>query len=177
MQYLNDLVFLDFEASSLPDTAGWPIEVGLSWVTDDGEIETHSRLIRRWPDWSMDAWSAQSAAVHGIPYEVLEQEGWEAPEVATWYLDLTKGRRIGSDAPDYDTAWLQRLLETTTMGSFAVNREIGKIGDSYTLIEPLLSSAALDRYHERLARIRAPHRAGPDSARHAKALRVAMDSR
>lgn len=173
--YTNDLVFLDFEASSLaPDS--WPVEIGLSWLTDTGEIESHAQLIRRHPNWSMEAWSPQSEGLHGISYQVLETEGVEAANAAEWFLSNTRGRRIGSDAPEFEMKWLRRLLETSFDAS-AVDREIARVQDFYALIEPMLSEQSLDTFFERLARLPAPHRAGPDSSRYAKALKAAFDRR
>jgi DNA polymerase-3 subunit epsilon len=44
----------------------------------------------------------------------------------------------------------------------------------HDVLKPMLLPRALDAYYERLASQRAPHRAGPDSARYASALRVAF---
>jgi len=89
--YTNDLIFLDFEASSLtPDS--WPVEIGLSWLADDGAIESHARLIKPHPTWSMDGWSEDSAAVHAIPYAILEK-GLEASEAVEWFRATARGRR------------------------------------------------------------------------------------
>lgn len=171
--YANNLIFLDFEASSLTPNS-WPVEIGLSWLRDDGEVESHARFIRRHPTWSMDDWSEQSAAIHQIPYGVLETEGLEAPDAAEWFMETTQGRLIGTDAPEFEAKWLRRLLEIDR-DPFAVNRQIARLEDFYALIHPLLSERALDSFFERLSRLKAPHRAGPDSARFAKALKAAMD--
>lgn len=172
MHYVNDLAFLDFEASSLADDS-WPVEIGLSWVTDDGEIETHSRLICPHPDWPLSAWSEKSAAVHGIDRATLEDDGHDAAEVARWFMKLTAGRRVASDAPEFDAPWLRRLLTAGGFDPEAADRLHG----CHELLEPMLPMAAMDRYYERLARSRAPHRAGPDAQRLAKAFRRAMDAR
>lgn len=47
-------VFLDFEASSL-DPNSWPIELGVSWITTDFQVETYANLIKPSPDWFEDA--------------------------------------------------------------------------------------------------------------------------
>jgi DNA polymerase III subunit epsilon len=171
--YANNLVFLDFEASSLTANS-WPVEIGLSWLRDDGEVESHARLIRRHPTWSMDDWSEQSAAIHQIPSGILESKGLDAPDAAEWFLETAKGRLIGTDNPEFEAKWLRRLLEIGR-DEVAVNRQIARLADFYALIQPLLSEAALDMYFERLRRLKAPHRAGPDSARFATALKAATD--
>lgn len=170
--YANKLIFLDFEASSLSPNS-WPVEIGLSWLRDDGEVESHARYIRRHPTWSMDDWSEQSAAIHQIPHGILESKGLEAPDAAEWFMETSKGRLIGTDAPEFEAKWLRRLLETDR-DPFSVNRQIARVTDFYALIQPLLSERALDTFFERLSRLKAPHRAGPDSARFATALKAAM---
>jgi DNA polymerase III subunit epsilon len=171
--YANNLIFLDFEASSLSSNS-WPVEIGLSWLRDDGEVESHARYIRRFPTWSMDDWSEQSETVHQIPYGILKSKGLEAPDAAEWFMETTQGRFIGTDAPEFEAKWLRRLLEIDR-DPVAVNRQIGRLTDFYALIQPILSGPALDMYFERLRRLKAPHRAGPDSARYATVLKAAMD--
>ncbi|PSK80558.1 hypothetical protein CLV79_12133 [Limimaricola soesokkakensis] len=127
--YTNDLVFLDFEASSLAADS-WPVEIGLSWLADDGTIETHAQLIRRHPSWSMDAWSEDSAAIHSIPFALLEK-GLEATEAAVWFQTMTRGRRVCSDALRYESMWLRRLLETSCDPN-TVDQELARLRDILT---------------------------------------------
>lgn len=173
--YTNDLAFLDFEASSL-DEQGWPIEVGVSWLTDQGGIESHTKLIRRHRSWNLSAWSKQSEQLHGISIEQLEKEGIQPDEAAEWFVSVTESRRIGSDAPEFEGRWLGRLLRTSMREALVV-KQVARIADFYDLIFPMLRGAELDAFFERLARQPAPHRAGPDSARYAKALKAAFDRR
>lgn len=48
----TNFVILDFEASGL-DAGGWPIEIGLSGIGEDGAVGTWSSLIRPDLGWSM----------------------------------------------------------------------------------------------------------------------------
>lgn len=169
----HDIVFLDFEASSL-SPEGWPVEIGLSWLQATKTIETRSRLIRRHPLWPMSEWHERSAAVHGIDSGALEREGWEAPDVAAWYLELTAGKRVGSDAPEFERRWLRRLLDVGDLEPDVVERGVVAVIDYYEVIDDVLNDLQMDRYHERLARIPSPHRAGPDAERHARALHAAL---
>lgn len=155
---MPELVFLDFEASSL-SADSWPIEIGLSWI-NDGEVETWSSLIRPRPEWDLTDWSDRSAAVHGIPLaEVLDAP--PADEVVIQATKLMGEQLILSDAPDFESHWLRRLWgEKATV---PVVRSLFETSFS------LMSNAGLDAFHERLATSRAPHRAGPDSARLARA--------
>lgn len=175
MDYTNNLAFLDFEASSLAENS-WPIEIGVSWLSDEGEIESHSRLIRRHPTWDAAAWSKKSEHLHGISMDQLEREGIEAGEAAWWFVSVTRGRRIGSDAPEFEARWLRSLL-ATAVDDGGVSEQVARVVDFYNLVSPMLRGPALDTFFERLARQRAPHRAGPDSARFAKALKAAFDKR
>lgn len=72
--------FLDFEASSL-DEDSRPIEVGLSWIDRNLEVQTFESLIRPAPEWTEHAWSPVSAKVHNIPRRDLD----DAPNVATYW--------------------------------------------------------------------------------------------
>ena len=89
---------------------------------------------------------------------------------------MTRGRRIGSDAPRWERHWLRRCLEIERDPA-EVEAQIERVVGYDELIDPMLSDRALDAFHERLERVKAPHRAGPDSARFAKALKAAFDRR
>lgn len=55
---IHGITFLDFEASSLaPDS--WPIEVGLSWIDHNLQVQTYHSLIQPVPEWPEHAWSWQ----------------------------------------------------------------------------------------------------------------------
>lgn len=162
-------VFLDFEASSL-DPEGWPIEIGLSWIDVDRVI-TESRLIRPQPDWPRSAWSPMAEAVHGIPLDMLLAEGQDAAQVARWYLRRTAGASVVSDAAKFERRWLRPLLASLKSGPiFDLEAEVSRVENMHAVIERMLDDAELDRFYERLERSKAPHRAGPDSARLARAL-------
>ncbi|MEP6018883.1 MAG: hypothetical protein ABJ251_10435 [Paracoccaceae bacterium] len=158
--------FLDFEASSL-DRNSWPIEVGLSWIDDRRKIQTFESLIRPAPHWSEDAWSEASALVHNIPRSELET----APHVEVVAAGLLKalgGRIALSDAPPFERRWLDQLL-----GAAGVTSHV-QIEDFEAITLSAFSPRALDFLYERLERVVAPHRAGPDSARFAKGWLAGM---
>ncbi|WP_076533697.1 hypothetical protein [Roseovarius nanhaiticus] len=94
---------LDFEASSL-SRESWPIEVGLSWLEND-EVRTWSTLIRPAPGWDLADWAPQSAAVHGIALEVL-QEAPVACAVVDDRFEHLRDRVLVPDAPAFETRWL-----------------------------------------------------------------------
>ncbi|MCB5176460.1 3'-5' exonuclease [Microvirga lenta] len=98
-----DIVFLDFEASSL-GKHGYPIEV--AWVFASGGEESH--LIRPHSSWT--DWSAEAEAVHGIPRQVLMEEGMPLEEVAQRMTTVLTGRALYASAPSWDGQWLSKLL-------------------------------------------------------------------
>jgi hypothetical protein len=152
-------LFLDFEASSL-DEDSWPIEIGLA---------VRSSLIRPVGSWPASAWSEESAAVHRIPRVDLDA-GPPAWLVARDYCAMMRDRVVLSDAPEYDGMWLQRLVDLAIgvraidLRSFdaEAHRRFGR------------AAHALDWVYEARERLNAPHRAGPDAARLAKAWREGL---
>ena len=158
----TSLFFIDFEASSL---WGWPIEIGLSWISQ-GRVETWSSLIRPRSHWSDSAWDPAANRIHGIARKELDLAPL-ASNVADTYRNIVGGGQVISDAPDYDGAWLEQLLEA----SFPLE-------NYHEYAAGTFSGAALDYLYERLERSKPPHRAGPDSARLATAwLRALQISR
>lgn len=160
------VAFLDFEASSL-DAEGWPIEVGLSWVNEDLEIQTFDSLIRPSHEWPEHAWSPASAAVHGIPRRDLDAAP-DATTVVQNLLHALDGRIALSDAPAFDQAWLDKLVAASDC------TEAFQLRDFDGVTMAAFPSRTLDTVYECLHRTRAPHRAGPDSRRLASAWRAGL---
>jgi len=162
---VESYAMLDFEASSL-SLESWPVEVGLSWI-EGVETKTWSSFIRPAPEWTVSDWSEQSAAVHCIAREQL----FDAPstyEVVKELFNKLAGKMLISDAPEFEARWMARLL--TAAGCTAVPM----IKNYHDVSHNLFSGLALDMLYESLERSPAPHRAGPDSARLAKAWRKAQ---
>ncbi|OOY22471.1 hypothetical protein BMI91_19510 [Thioclava sediminum] len=158
----DDLMFIDFEASSLSPNS-WPIEVGLSWIID-GEVETWSSLIKPHPRWPADDWSARSEGVHRISRDELD----DAPTcwaVANELLPRIRGKVLVSDYTHGDQRWLDRLL--TTAG---IDGPMPRLDALVVVAFARFEGLKLDLLYERLERLPIPHRAGPDSARLAKAV-------
>ena len=160
------IIFLDLEASSL-DADSWPVEVGLAWLVE-GRVEVRSSLIRPDPSWSMRAWSPASAEVHGIPLAELRQAPLAA-EVARWIAGLIGDATVVSDAPEFDARWLARLYETE--GGLI----LPLVRDFDVLVAARCDMAATRRVYAALDRIPAPHRAGPDAARLARAWAAGVE--
>lgn len=168
MKILTDIesyAALDFEASSLAQDS-WPIEVGFSWM-ENGDVRTWSSLIRPAPDWSLSAWSSRSAAVHSIPHDALH-DAPTAQEVVGEVFKVLGGKKLLSDAPEFERHWLSRLLQAGGCD------RVPTVADYHDVSFARFSGLALDMLYETLERHPAPHRAGPDSARLVRAWRVAM---
>lgn len=155
-QTFRPLVFLDFEACAL-SRASWPVEIGYSWIAD-GQVWTRSRLIAPRPDWPLSEWSEVSARVHGIPLDDL----WSAPpadEVAA-DTDWLAGCEVISENPSWEQLWLDRLREGAApdRGLLAAQGVAGASG-----------RGAASAVVQSLFRSTAPHRAGPDAERLARA--------
>ena len=111
----------------------------------------------------MDAWDPVSAEVHGIPLDDLANAPF-ARDVAEQAAKLLSGKTVCSDAPAYDENWAKRLfLEAPEIVSF-------RIFDIYSAFQHVLSEVGMDHAFEKFSRLPAPHRAGPDAERYAKAL-------
>lgn len=156
-QSFRPLVFLDFEACAL-SRASWPVEIGYSWIAD-GQVWTRSSLIAPRPEWPLSEWSEVSARVHGIPLDYL----WRAPsadEVASridWFADC----EVISENPAWEQLWLDRLREGR-----GPRIEVSSLRKA---LRDRLDEGAATVVVQSLFRSAAPHRAGPDAERLARA--------
>ncbi|MGC0222771.1 hypothetical protein [Pseudooceanicola nitratireducens] len=165
---LNEIVFLDLEASSLaPD--GWPIEIGLTWIDELDELVTWSSLIRPHPTWSIAAWCADSEAIHRLTLADLSVAR-PAEEVAAEANAMFADRLMISDGRIADARWLDQLLATAGR-----NREMPILDFDASALRRF-EGDALDALYISLTRRRAPHRAGPDSRRLARAWLRALEA-
>ena len=105
---------VDLEASGL-GAESWPIEIGVAWIDDAGKIRSDSQLIRPDPSWSPEGWSDESAAIHGIARDALEAAP-TTDAVAHWFLEMSRGRPLLSDAPEFDAVWLARVVDLDANG-------------------------------------------------------------
>lgn len=165
----EDFAFLDFEASSLSG-GSWPIEVGISTLHEDVNdvcVKTWSSLIYPHSSWDREEWSWQSANVHGLTFQDLERAP-DAEHVAHEVLKRLTGKIVVSDAPDFDGRWLRKLLMSTGYSPDLNLNDFDQAAFS------VFEGASLDMLYETLEKTRVPHRAGPDSARLAKAWAVGI---
>lgn len=100
---MPEIVFLDFEASSL-EKKSYPIEI--AWVMASGHEESH--LIKPAPEWT--DWSDEAEAIHKIRREQLIAEGRPHDELAQRMIDMLSGHALYASAPSWDGQWLSKLL-------------------------------------------------------------------
>ncbi|WP_146205051.1 hypothetical protein [Meridianimarinicoccus roseus] len=104
---IEKFAILDFEASRL-SPEGWPIEIGLSWLSF-GDLRSWSSLIKPTPDQDLSDWSEESAAVHKIPFAEFDAEP-AAAAVSEDFWRTLRGRILVSDAPEFEERWFHKLL-------------------------------------------------------------------
>lgn len=151
------LLFLDFEASSLSRDS-WPVEIGYSWIAD-GRIWTRSSLIAPRPEWPLSEWSEVSARVHGIAQADL----WAAPMADDLAVetDWFAGFEVISENPAWEQLWLDRLR--------AGRYPQIQVSSLRRALRERLDEVAATAVVQSLFRSTAPHRAGPDAERLARA--------
>lgn len=146
------IAFIDFEASGL-GAFSWPIEVG--WSYDDGV--TDSVLISPAPEWPMTAWDPKAENLHGITPRMLADLGLDAAAACERLGAALAGRAVYSDAPDWDSFWMQRLFQ-------AAGRRCDIRLHDFSRLMPPLDEAAKKRLLQQADRL-APrrHRAAEDA--------------
>ncbi len=151
------LLFLDFEASSLTRYS-WPVEIGYAWIAG-GQVRSRATLIAPRPDWSMADWSEVSARVHGIPLAAIR--AGEPADVVAAETDGFAGFEVVSENPAWEQRWLDRLR--------AGRRPRIEVRPLRSALRARLDDAATGAVASALFRSAAPHRAGPDAERLARA--------
>ncbi len=81
----------------------------------DGSIESYLINIYRYPD-SYDDWSKDAQSLHGITKQYLSEKGKEPEFVVEQMEKKLKGKKILTDAPDWDGFWVGRLYESVNVG-------------------------------------------------------------
>ncbi|EIM27738.1 3'-5' exonuclease [Microvirga lotononidis] len=116
MPCLSDIVFLDFEASSL-GKQGYPIEV--AWAFASGEEETH--LIKPAASWT--DWDIRAARIHRIARDQLNAEGEPLEDVVQRMMSVLTGHKLYATAPSWDGKWLSKLLRAAGQPRHALRLE------------------------------------------------------
>ena len=104
-------VFIDFEASSLsPDS--YPIEV--AWGSCDSDLRSYlidPSGVDSWVEWDEFA----EAEIHRISRSMLFSEGVPTHTVARALSESIGGTVVYSDAPEFDTFWMERLFDAVDL--------------------------------------------------------------
>jgi hypothetical protein len=140
-----DIVFLDFEASSLGKDS-YPIEV--AWVFASGGEESH--LIRPAPAWT--DWSAESQATHHLTRERLIAEGTPHDAVARRMLDVLSGHALHATAPSWDGQWLSKLLRSAGLPRHALRLQDTDIAHESAIVRILQKAGVPEHAQAGLAR-------------------------
>lgn len=140
-----DIIFLDFEASSLGKES-YPIEVG--WVFASGGEETH--LIRPAPSWT--DWSAESEATHHLTRDRLLAEGTPHNEVAKRMIDVLSGHALFATAPSWDGQWLSRLLRGAGLPRHALRLQDSDVAHEDAIMQILREAGVPERELAALAK-------------------------
>lgn len=143
---------IDIEASGL-HRLSYPLEIA---AAVDGQ--TRSWLIKPQPSWRH--WDVFAEALHGLPRDLLEQEGLPARQVAielSEFVAQTDDAVLYSDACAWDASWINRLYRSVNLPR----------GFSLGSIYDLLDERQTDDFHQEKLRIVErnrfrPHRAAVD---------------
>lgn len=162
----GDIVFVDLEASGL-GPGSWPIEVGLAKLHADGSISIDVSLVRPHPTWDETCWNLESAQVHNIPRATLDRAE-DPAEVALWVHHLIGDSLAVSDAPEFDGRWLAKLFATRDPAPHV------RLWDFDQAVAEAFTRQAVERVYRSLDATPAPHRAGDDAARLARAWRAGL---
>ena len=104
------LLFCDIEASGLGE-GSYPIEIAIAEMRGD----THHWLIDPSSVSGWTHWDSAAEKVHGLSKWELIDWGESAGDVATQIFPLIQGRRLMSDNPEVDHAWLTVLFDAAGM--------------------------------------------------------------
>jgi hypothetical protein len=160
------IIFLDFEASAL-GPRGYPIEVGWAMVDPREQVTVRALLIRpteAWADWE---WSPESARVHSITRDVLDQNGLPVHAVAETMNAELAGRVVHSDHPRGDGFWLRVLFGAAGLEPAFLLKDVASVFEG-------VSDLAYEQAVERGKRPPVTHRAGDDALHWARKYMAAV---
>lgn len=139
-------VIIDVEASGL-HPASYPIEI--AWYDFETQ-ESDSFLVKPTSYWTY--WDPEAEGIHGIKQEKLLMEGISVFEASDRLVEGLKGRKVYSDAVQFDAMWIDTLLEASG------ESEVIPFGSVYELV-PEHKYAV---FGEKLSLSERPHRALDD---------------
>lgn len=140
---MPEIVFLDFEASSL-EKESYPIEI--AWVGESGFEESY--LIKPAAEWT--DWSDEAEAIHGIQRARLTADGAPHDEVAKRMVDALGDHALFASAPSWDGQWLSKLLRAAGLPRHALRLQDTEVARKESA-EVILQSASLSDLERREA--------------------------
>lgn len=171
------LAVLDFEASCLPAPgASFPIEVGVAYIDTDEVRSWLIKPITRWRE--KGVWDPAAEKLHGITREQLERDGLPVDVVCSELTATIAGHCVLSDNVGADDGWLSILFAAVGQEvPFRLESALDLAREALRSCRPGLVTSDMDTViidALRCAKERHPveHRAGPDAARWAEALRL-----
>jgi hypothetical protein len=105
---VQEIIVIDFEASSLPQPGSFPIEVAVGFV----DASVLSWRIKPTDAWlATGVWDPGAERRHGISKDDLIREGVDVTIVVERLADMINDRPLLSDCPDVDGFWWRVLFE------------------------------------------------------------------
>jgi hypothetical protein len=154
-EFMHKRIFVvDIEASGFE---GYPIEIGWSAV---GSGVYRSLLVSP-AAFVGGRWDPISEEVHGISIEMLQKDGMDPDTIIFALLKDTDGCLLISDAPEFDQAMLDQLIDASFL--FFTTKERGEEGGGVVIqsvqsVFPSFDIADFDAQQKEKE-----HRAGPDA--------------
>ncbi|GJL91013.1 hypothetical protein [Hyphococcus sp.] len=131
----KNIAFIDLEASGL-SARSWPIEVGWCFASD----KPQALLIKPSADWSLDEWSPEAEALHGVSHKKIMAKGADPKLVCEKLNAALAGKEVYSDAPDWDGFWLYRLFQSAKIRQ---NFKLSELSALFRATPPEKMDAAL----------------------------------
>lgn len=163
---MHQMIFIDFEASSL-SAESWPIELGICWIDEQRKLRVEAKLIKPHASWQMSEWSESSQEVHGITLDEIKAAE-DAMNIARWAQSRLAGRLLLSDAPKFDSRWLNKLLATDPASDALEVNSVQKHA------EARFAGTARAMFFRAYANGHGTHRAAGDALRLGQAWRAAL---
>lgn len=163
---MHQMIFIDFEASSL-SADSWPIELGICWIDEQNKLRVESKLIRPHASWQLSEWSEFSQKIHGITLDEIEAAE-DAVSIARWAQNRLAGALLLSDAPKFDSRWLNKLLATVPA------RDLLEVNSVQKHAEARFTGTARAMFFRAYANGHGAHRAAADALRLGQAWRAAL---
>jgi DNA polymerase III subunit epsilon len=161
----NRVIILDIESTGLSQDS-YPTEIAYG---DPLESWVNSSLIKPHPNWESIPWTEQSKTLTGITPDLLKCAQPAIKVASKVARDLSKADLILSDAPEWDTLWLNRLLD---LNKTPADIEIKDFQTTINQLNPLrryLSTYKCLNFYDK-----SEHRAGGDVIRLIRVYRRAI---